>query len=151
MKKFIAVAAAALIAVTLSAPVSARPGGPGGPGHGPHGPHAGQFRPAPPPFHGPRHWHGWGYYDYAWPIGLGLFAITATAALANSSSSAQVIEAQPVQPAPAAPVNISINAGNGQSQVSQPAQDYFYCPAQNGYYPMVPRCPTGWVKISPQN
>lgn len=29
-------------------------------------------------------------------------------------------------------------------------QDYFYCPAQKGYYPTIPSCLTGWIKITPQ-
>lgn len=160
MKKWLTVIGVALAIATSAAPSLARPGGPGpGPGpmghpHGMHGPgprwhHA---PPPPPPRFGPgpRYWHR-DYYDL-WPIGVSLLAISA----AKQSSAAPAYDPLSVPPAatissqPAAPVNININTGKTEEATQPQGQDYFYCPASNGYYPTIPRCPTGWVKISPQ-
>ena len=137
--KNIAVIAAAALCLAVSAPAMAAP-------HGGHGPHGGPriHHPAPPP----HHYHGHRYHrdHYYWPLGVGAVALTAAvlaASAANSSSSTTVVTAPPAPTLqPPAPVTI------GQPQ-SAPAAEYFYCPAANGYYPTVPTCPEGWVKISP--
>ena len=77
------------------------------------------------------------------PSGVGLLALAAT-----PSHTTSTVPAAPVQTQPAPPVNVTINNTPASSSVA--TQDYFYCPAQKGYYPTIPSCPTGWIKITPQ-
>ncbi|GBO93905.1 hypothetical protein MESMUL_12590 [Mesosutterella multiformis] len=87
----------------------------------------------------------WGPGDWILPfgVGVGLLALAAT-----PSHTTSTVPAAPVQTQPAPPVNVTINNTPASSSVA--TQDYFYCPAQKGYYPTIPSCPTGWIKITPQ-
>lgn len=87
----------------------------------------------------------WGPRDWILPfgVGVGLLALAAT-----PSHTTSTVPAAPVQTQPAPPVNVTINNTPASSSVA--TQDYFYCPAQKGYYPTIPSCPTGWIKITPQ-
>lgn len=98
----------------------------------------------------PRGGWGWGHRywgpgDWILPfgVGVGLLALAAT-----PSHTTSTVPAAPVQTQPAPPVNVTINNTPASSSVA--TQDYFYCPAQKGYYPTIPSCPTGWIKITPQ-
>lgn len=87
----------------------------------------------------------WGPGDWILPfgVGVGLLALAAT-----PSHTTSTVPAAPVQTQPAPPVNVTINNTPASSSVA--TQDYFYCPAQKGYYPTIPSCPTGGIKITPQ-
>lgn len=139
MKRLLIITAVTTLAAALSAPAIAGPGPHGGPGWG--APPPAWSAPAPGhwdrgfrPYHRHYYHHDW---DWAWPLGVGA-AVLATAAVLNIGSSAtKYVEINTPQPAASLPP-------------PPPAVDYFYCPASHGYYPTVPRCPTGWLKISPQ-
>lgn len=159
MKKWLTAIGVALAIAASTAPSLARSGGPGpGPMMHPHGIHGPDPRwhhapPPPPPRFGPgpRYWHR-DYYDL-WPIGVSLLAISA----AKQSNAAPAYDPLSVPPTvvapsqPVAPINININTGKAEESPQPQRQDYFYCPASNGYYPTIPQCPSGWVKISPQS
>lgn len=39
-----------------------------------------------------------------------------------------------------------------RDDASAQAPDYrYYCPKPEGYYPQIPRCPKGWLKVVPDN
>lgn len=143
MKKFISALVAGAMLAVAAAPALAGLGGPGpGPGWGP-GPGP-RWHAAPPP--PPRGGWGWGHRywgpgDWILPfgVGVGLLALAAT-----PSHTTSTVPAAPVQTQPAPPVNVTINNTPASSSVA--TQDYFYCPAQKGYYPTIPSCPTGWIK-----
>lgn len=143
MKKFISALVAGAMLAVAAAPALAGPGGPGpGPGWGP-GPGP-RWHAAPPP--PPRGGWGWGHRywgprDWILPfgVGVGILALAAT-----PSHTTSTVPAAPVQTQPAPPVNVTINNTPASSSVA--TQDYFYCPAQKGYYPTIPSCPTGWIK-----
>ena len=111
---------------------------------------AGGLVPAPAGMPPPRGGWGWGHRywgpgDWILPfgVGVGLLALAAT-----PSHTTSTVPAAPVQTQPAPPVNVTINNTPASSSVA--TQDYFYCPAQKGYYPTIPSCPTGWIKTTPQ-
>ena len=152
MKRQTGIALVGILAAILATGACAQPRP--GPAHfgpmGHHGPVAGNFRhwgPGPgyrsygPRYYGHHH-HGY-WHDWVWPVGLGigLIGLAAAADNARSTRSVETVYAPPA----AAPVNITINS----AEPYRPQQDYYYCPAQRGYYPTVPACPSGWVRILP--
>lgn len=147
MKKFISALVAGALLAVAAGPALAGPGGPGpGPGWGP-GPGPRWHAAPPPPPRGGWGWrhHYWGGGDWILPfgVGVGLLALAAT-----PSHTTSTVPAAPVQTQPAPPINVTINNAPASSSVA--TQDYFYCPAQKGYYPTIPSCLTGWIKITPQ-
>lgn len=100
--------------------------------------------------HGARHGHhGGGHRHNAFGWGLGILAGTAVIVAAANHPRVYYLSvaAAPVylpQPVMAPPIIVA------PPQVyAQPQNYWYYCAQAGGYYPYVPSCPAGWMKVLP--
>ena len=93
-----------------------------------------------------HHGGGHGYNAFGW--GLGILAGTAVILAAANQPRAYYppVAAEPVylqQPVIAPPVVAPAPA------YAQQQNYWYYCAQAGGYYPYVPSCPAGWMKVLP--
>lgn len=142
--KFTASVAGLASACTLSlaTPAFAAPhGGPGGPGFGGPGAHP----PAPPPHPARRH-RSWHNNDYAWllaPIAAGTLVYGVTQSVRTPTYTVE----QPTYALPAAPSvsnSVTTTTTTTTTKTTSAQKTVYWCEAEQGWWPTVRACPTGW-------
>lgn len=138
---------AAACTLCLATPAFAAPphGGPGGPGFGSPGAHppAPPPRPVPPPHHRHRSWHN---NDYAWlwaPIAAGTLVYGVTQSVRTPTYTV----VQPAYALPAAPSisnSVTTTTTTTTTKTSSAQKTVYWCEAEQGWWPTVRACPTGW-------
>ena len=138
---------AAACTLSLATPAFAGPhGSPGGPGFSGPGVHhpAPPPRPAPPPYHRHRSWHT---NDYAWlwaPIAAGALVYGVTQSVRTPTYTV----VQPAYALPAAPsISNSVTTTTTTTtttKTSSAQKTVYWCEAEQGWWPTVRVCPTGW-------
>lgn len=137
---------AAACTLSLATPAFAGPhGSPGGPGFGGPGVHhpAPPPRPAPPPHHRHRSWHS---NDYAWlwaPIAAGALVYGVTQSVRTPTYTV----VQPAYALPAAPSisnSVTTTTTTTTTKTSSAQKTVYWCEAEQGWWPTVRACPTGW-------
>ena len=139
---------AAACTFSLATPVFADPhGGPGAPGFGGPGVHhpAPPPRPVPPPHHRHRSWHS---NDYAWlwaPIAAGALVYGVTQSVRTPTYTVM----QPTYALPAAPsvsdsVTTTTTTTTATTKTTSAQKTVYWCEAEQGWWPTVRACPTGW-------
>lgn len=136
-------------AMGFTLPAFAGPhGGPGGPGPGfggpaGHRPPPAMHHPAPPPAPHHRSWHR---NDYAWlwaPVAAGALIYGVTQSVKTPSYTV----VQPTYALPAAPAasnSVTTTTTTTTTKTTTSAKTVYWCEAEQGWWPTVRACPTGW-------
>ncbi len=149
LKRLAIAATVLLVAAAVAAPVVlARPGHgprpgfrPGGPGFHPRPP---IVRPVPPPPRPHYRWHHHRGWDWDWVVAPLAFGATAygIGALLDSTRSDAAASAAASAASAAQSAAIAQDAANRAQN-----RTIYWCEGEQGFYPQVRSCPTGWKAL----
>jgi hypothetical protein len=128
--------AIAAVAILASNPVWARGGG-----HGGHGGHGHSHLSIGLGYYGPGFYGGYGYGGY----GFGGYGFGYPFYYPPYYS-----YPQPVIVPSTPPVYVQQQQAQPTQQVQPQTNYWYYCREQDGYYPYVKTCPSGWLQVAPQ-